>query len=353
MKNFPHLPAKSCSIKMHYRMQMVPWVLFIVLVALLSGAVMSFATVAWFLDIQPNDHTNVYRSTPAANLGDIDQLVQRQTLQRTVSIYDSREKTAGDFYNADAFLRRATVLSSDGWAVMYMPHYRIGTESTWDVFDYQGQEFEISRVRFDGKTGLVYFKLDYDGFRVVSINDWRSVSADQTVWTLGEDDWLPMFMGEAQYVGSQSVFLPEKSQYEHKVSDNAIAGDIVFDAGGSLMGLVNNDFGIIPGWEVQRQLSSILADSSFQSMNTGLRVHKISQVIEDGVIRPLSGLYVDSSPTRASSSTIAVGDVILSVNGVLAVSSDLSREIVQFGANLSVILYRNGEGIEIQTSLVD
>ncbi len=182
-RSAPHLPPKSCDIKLHQRFLALPGILFIFGISLLSGFSAALMTFAWIVPPLSLDGVRaIHDGSRSAENNMLDVGVESGIRQRLVSIFDTTKKTSDAIYPESALVTHAALLSSDGWAVLRVPSYRLGREKNWEAIDAQGVQHRIEAAVFDSVSGLLYVRLNGDGFRIFPFADWNEIHSEISVW---------------------------------------------------------------------------------------------------------------------------------------------------------------------------
>lgn len=347
----PHLPPQTCSIKAHKRLQVLPWVIGMVVIALLSGIATSLVAISWFYPQFIPDATisGIIRTRDAGQVPSVD--VQRFVQERTVQIVDTTKQVGGTYYTADAHVADAVLLSSDGWAVLAMPE--TSRTQTWEAIDSQGRIQSIDTIVPDTKNKVMYVHIGGEGYRVTSFYDWEESIEDQAViWALNNGEWIVTQTDGAVAQGTAQLFRFGAQTHATALIPALTRGSMLFTNDGLFVGFVSPDNTIVPGWQMAPHLSSVLAGDPIVQTGFTYTGQMIESAIQDDLIRRINGFYVAQSPTRQTSSTIGVGDVIVRINNQPFVKEHIARLVAQAGERVVFTVRRDDISIDIPVDKV-
>lgn len=352
MSAAPHLPPKSCDIKLHTRLLALPGFLLLVGIAVLAGFAAALATVAW---VAPPFYTDQFLSAidggRAAENETLDPVVGNGIRQRTVGIFDTTKKVQGaSVYPESSFVTYAALLSSDGWAVLSDAAYRPGKEKQWEGVDIQGVRHRVERAIADPVAGLVYIKLSGDGFRVFPFPDWRAVEPGASLWHV--DITRPM----TRSLASKRVSVRESArrttdasypiwrpEYIYRLERTATPGALVTTYAGELVGFVDKSGGLIPGWLVAGQLSSVLSSRPIRYDRAPWEGYMAHGVAREDIVQFVPGFFIQSGAQGG----LQRGDILIRVEGESIDPAHLSRYLLLAPAEFSVTVIRGGEEMNV------
>src|SRR3989338_2595921 len=255
----PHLPPKSCSIRAHQQLRLLPWAVFLLLVSALTSVAVSLSVVTWFLPSLIPETRVAPRGARVLQEIAVDPILDRQIKQSMLTIYDKREKVDGAFYTDAALVGRAALLSSDGWAVMHAGS-AAARASFLEAVDHQGTVYPVESIVADPLSGLAYLKVNGGGFRVMALFSWDA-APDGALWSFFLDGYREAFLGEAEKnEGAEDVFAMYEPQYAFALLPGAPAGSVILTTRGELAGFAAADGQLIPSWMVGNQLPSVLSE---------------------------------------------------------------------------------------------
>ncbi len=347
----PHLPPPACRVDTYHRLQNLRWIVFIFAAAFLSGIAAALVTVAWIAPtFVPADYYNTNRDLKNNNRPD--PLLVRQVKQRVVDVYDKRQKTDKVFYGQKALVIQAGLLSSDGWAVAFYPSYVFGEEKNWEVVDYQGVFYGITKAIYDPISRLLCFKLSGQGFRVMSFGNSASL-ADENLWTVdGGGLGKEVILGEWTGIDSQKIYPIWRLQSFATVASGAQVGEFVFGAQGESFGVVDEKGEMIPAWLIGSQISSLLEKQVVSYRAVPWRGYVIDGVDKDGVWTSLSGFYVFDAGGLTGQDAVSRGDVVLKINGQSVSSKDVAEQISSVPDEFKVTVWRKGKELDLSVKKI-
>jgi hypothetical protein len=346
---YPHLPPQTCSIKAHQRFQLLPWALFIVLISALSSLAVALSVINWFLPNIASDATLTFRgATNITSRVVLDPVLNRKIRQSLLTIYDTREKVNNSFYKESAYVGEAALLSSDGWAVLGEAGGPIASRRYWEAVDVQGTVYPIKKFVTDPVSGLTYFKIESEGFRVAAFYQWTGEEGGETLWSVGKDEWREIFLTEpATKPGSKEIFAIWKPQYVHGLLPLTSPGVIILSTAGELAGVVDPEGNLTPSWMIENQLSNLLAKGEIAYYGLSYQGYLVQGSLNKTELKTLAGFYITYSGTSVASSTVGVGDVIVKINNRPVEKTDLARQILLAPEEFAVTVLRDGAEIDI------
>lgn len=347
----PHLPPKTCNIELHKKIQTLPWMLFVVLLAFISGVTAALATVAWIAPIVVVDQ-------PLFSLGnnrqvtqvEIDPLILRQSKQRLLTVYDKRKKVADKFYSDEDILFQAMLLSSDGWAVAYYSSHVSGESKNWEIIDYQGVSYNPEKVFKDPVSNLLYLNVDGNSFRITSFVDWNEIAVETDFWSLSGRDEKYIFVKDLVKKDLDKARPIWQPQYDYELSEELAIGSLLLDGSGRLAGFVGENKEVVASWYIEQQVSSVLSKGTVEYSSLPVKGYIVKDALQQ---QP--GFYVTVSPTKSTSSTLGVGDIVLLVDNKPVDSPDFARHIFLAPDSVEVRLLRKGEevGIMVKKDVIE
>lgn len=346
-KPAPHLPPKSCRIDTYYRLQNIRWILLFALLAFLAGICAAIITGVWILP--QNDTGNIWVDSNLDNqvisYNKPDPFFVKQSEQRFFTIYDKRKKTAEKIYSEESFVSQAVVISSDGWAAAYVPDYFLGWEKNWEIIDYQNNVFSVDKVVLDSFSQVLYFKIEMQGSRVVSFPTWDRLKIGSFVWTISEGKWQENYIKENNKIKTDKSFYIWNEQYYYSLADSVLPGSLLIDEQGNFVGFVDDGGLIVAGWLVEKQINNLLSNGILSYNNFNWKGHMVKIAKDNGV--NISGFYLDSVGTKASTTTLGMGDVILKIDGKNIEANNIAENAWLSPNEFEVVLWRNGQEISI------
>ncbi len=333
-KNAPHLPPKACRIDTYYRLQNIRWILLFALLAFIAGVSSALITTTWVLPqyetvsiLDYNNHTISYNRP--------DPFLVKQSEQRLYTIYDKRKKTAEKIYSTESFITQAAIISSDGWAATFVPDYFSGWEKNWEIVDYQNNTFSVKKVIYDDFSGVLYFKIETQGARVMSFPDWKNLQVGSFVWSISSEGWKDTYIKENDKIKTDKSFYVWNDQYKYYLSGSNVPGSMLLDEHGNFLGFLDSDGYVISGWLVEKQTNNLLSQGVLSYEGVNLKGHIVKIAKENGV--NLSGFYLDYSEVTS----LEVGDVILKVNGQNVEADNISQLVWLAPNEFEVVVLRD------------
>lgn len=350
--NAPHLPPKSCRMKTHYAMQSLPWLFVVIIISALTSVVIALTVLVW---LAPAFSSGQYIAvTPRRQIGiekELNAAVVNKIRSRLWAVYDTKQKIGKTYYRADSSLFTAAVFSSDGWAVAYSPNVESNGVKAWEAVDYQGIIAPIERVVRDPVSSLIYLKLTGDGFPFANFAGDDALERGETFWVYNRGEWK-------SGVADRTASAPDKpyeiwKQARKFVFPAGDAGDVLIDERGELAGAIGDEKKVIPFWLAREQYAGILDQAKTSWTAFPWRGFMVDgAVAADGGSRRVSGFYVQTSPTRAASSTVGAGDVIAAIGGRPVTDESLWRQALSAPDPAGITVLRNGKEAEVKVRKV-
>ncbi len=342
----PHLPPPSCRIDTHHRLQNLKWIVFIFAAAFLSGVSAALVTVAWIVPVTEQPVSYFFgihgknESNPAVEL---DSSVMRAIEQRTLNIV-SKDKIINGFVASDAVALRAAIISSDGWAVAYFPTGKFDIKK-WQAVDTQGSIYLIDKAEKDAVSGLLYLKVDGQGFRINAFVNWDNIPDNLDVWAMGRRfELVHANLTDASGDTEINAWSP---RFLHKLDSVLPAGALLFGDNGDLIGIAKEDNTVIPPWLVEKQVGAFMGNGKAMYEILPWEGFLVNGVSADGRVVGLSGFYITDVGDKSFKSLVKSGDVLLRINGQAITPELLAKQIIFAPTELTVTLLRDGKEIDV------
>ncbi|MBP9761145.1 MAG: hypothetical protein KBD15_02810 [Candidatus Magasanikbacteria bacterium] len=351
MKIPPHLPKKTKNLiqKETYRSLIVLGVL--IVIAFVAAIAATLTTIAWIAPFSLGDTSlSSYRSPRSSDYTEsvLDVQVEKQMQQRMVRVYDTREKIGQAYYAPSGLVGRAVMLTSSGWAVLHQSEYTPGEERYWESVNHQGIVFPINDVVFDPVSELVYINIEGDGFRGdVSFPDWNDIDVDGPVFAVNEYGSRPFALGSFIASDTNDVYAISAPRFFYQLTGTGEPGDIMVSEAGAFLGFLHADNRLIPSWLMSSQLQELFANKKIAYTGLSVKGTTVRAYTDESTFQAVHGLYVTQSSTRATTSTLGVGDVIVRVNGIPFDEASVARHIIFAQSPVRVEVLRQGVVIEM------
>lgn len=345
----PHLPPKSCNIKLHSRIVALPGIFLVLGISVLAGFAAALMTFAWIVPPLSDTSGGTVRESGFGNDATrLDAAVMSIAEQRIVNIFEATGSSGESNYTEDAFVGQAALLSSDGWSVLRFPAYYAGREKKWTAIDAQGTVYRVEAAVNDSVGGLLYIRLRGEGFRIFPFVAWDEIAPGASVWHHPfferRGTWGAAVVDQAIRVADETVFPLWRPAYAYRVS-GAPESSLLIDADGELAGFVGANGALIPSWLIMGQLSSVLSGKAIRYDVIPLRGQMVEAVTIGESVKFISGFLV--TEIARSTPQIRRGDVIIRIGGEAVRHTDLSRLLLFAGDEFSVTVVRNGAEEEL------
>lgn len=346
----PHLPKQDTAPQDKKSLKTIPVSFGVVVIATLASLVTSLLVMIWlYPEISPT--TPIYGGFRGVENQDIspEQSVERLVRERTVSLYDMSRKINEIYYTDDGYLSEAVLLSSDGWAVLYDPDARVTRASGWEAVDGQGIVHQLESVVIDPVSGLTYIKLVGAGYRVTSFYEWNDTLPKELLWAINQNSWHIARVSNLENIfQSNTNHTLQQRTVRYTLSAQEKEGSLLLSEDGDFVGFVHADGTLLPAWLIPGQLSYLLAEGETQYATFPYTGKVITAMVdpEDGY-QQISGFYIATSPTEATTTTLGVGDVIVRIQNQEFTAESLPRLIMNAPDQMTITVLRDDKEIDM------
>lgn len=314
MAHAPHLPKKEID---PHSPKIVLLLVIVVFLSFLASIAGTLATVAWIAPPGQNQVIlNAFRPPGSkSDITDIDPLIEQQVRQRTVGIYRIDKQTPQGAFLPDAFVAPGAILNAQGWSVIYDPTYRRGDERQWRAVTHQGSIQVIEKAIHDPLTDLVYIKIQGDSFRGdISFYEWKEDPTD-LLHTFNSQAFSALALGKRVNVnGLTNIPIWQPNSALKIVSEEDQAGVLVLSDTGVLIGIVSDDQQLIESWHIDLQVPALYENEAIAYVGVPGAGAIIDAYQKDDRVSYVPAFYMSASPYRATSTTLAVGDIITHID---------------------------------------
>jgi hypothetical protein len=306
--NSPHLPPKSCNIAWYRRLQSLPGFLVVLAITVLISLSVTLLVLNWFLPSMLFQGSTVLEKT-STNKPQVSSFVVRHVEERTIQLFDIRKKV-GTFYNEDANVLDAAVLSSDGWAVAAPKNFVHGQQFFWEGVDFQGNSHAINKVVYDAFTGLLYIKFDVAEYRIFPFASWNKVEEPLSAIVSAEEIGFVEF-NKPKRTSQKNIYQLSSIHHSYQTPAVTKAGIVVTEQG-ALLGLVSEEGKLIPSFWIEEYLPSVLEGKSLQYRGVSVYGMFVDVDLSENknTLQDELGFYV----THRGSTTLLAGDIIKKIN---------------------------------------
>ena len=260
----------------------------------------------------------------------------------------ARQKVQNEYYSEAAFVGQAMMLTSEGWAVLYTPDYVPGVERHWESIDHKGMIFTVEKSFQDRVSGLVYLKIAGDGFRGdISFLDWNTFDMGESLSSLSLRGVVPAAFDRLEENDEPKQYELWKPRFSHTVVGDVSSGDVLIAENGDFIGFVNSDKKIIESWLISTQLQPLFEKEKNEYLALPIIGHRVEGVVVDDMFENIHGFLVTKSNTKASSSAVGVGDVILRIEGLPFDEVTSARVMLFAPETILMQVLRDGEEVDL------
>lgn len=341
----PHLPPVSCSVHTHNYMKSIRSVLLISVLSVFAGATAALVTIAWFMPVA--DTGVVYfgeRPNSASPFINYNPVVERETRERLITVYDERELSYGVAYTQASKIGKAVLLSSDGWVVMSAPETAPPKQFIAGI-DSSGGMHAAQHTVFDRERGLLYIKFDGNNFPVQSFADWSHIQAGKIVLIAHESWQVSRVRAYEKPVLMFNVWA-HADRFSLEKTD-AVQGSIIYDENGRFIGFVQADGLAQLGAPIQESFASVVEKQQVNAVERSW----IGEFIE-GYIDPKSETVIGKPAfivhkVETGETELKVGDIITQINGRDIDVVSFARSLRSVTEPFTLTVVRNKQAVEI------
>jgi hypothetical protein len=339
----PHLPQKASSLKQRYLLQQVPWLLFFVSICAITAVAVSMVLFAWYIPSYVSYHvpTGVQRTIAIPEVASVDPFFVKEIESKIVQIHKGKSDTPPRTISEESFVAHAALLSSDGWVAFVSEPIDMNVRLF--AVDTHGVVHDLSQKRMDALSGITYAKIDGDGYRVMPF---ELGEPSESMYVRTAREWNTI-LGTTKPNRTAETPMLHMPSYVRSV--DAGTGSLVIHANGGLLGFVDNNNTIVPVWWVQDALSAVFSGEVIEHRTLPYAYREVTQVFNPtrGVYESIQGVEIVSSPFAATSSTLAIGDVIVRIGNETVDPYTLARSIQTAAGSVSFDVYRAGSMVTI------
>ncbi|OGY46063.1 MAG: hypothetical protein A2744_04075 [Candidatus Buchananbacteria bacterium RIFCSPHIGHO2_01_FULL_44_11] len=286
-----------------------------------------------------------------------------QALPAMVGVY--LKKAPGDndplsqIYLPKDLLGNGFILTSDGWI---LTHQFVVQDLAQDKFVvvYKNEKFAIDQVVIDSMSGIAFLKISANNLPVVVLGDSDEITLGQLAVTIN-------FLGEVVVTNiKDSFYQPKNSANDFVLSTEQYSQAVLLEndisdlyLGSPLLNLAGEVTGVINQIDLSQGVVTAVPINQFRPITLGvLKNHFVKRPYLGLVYLDLSKISDSSQPqgaliykkplsnTPAADAGLAVGDIIVSVDGQPVDSNDnLTKLIQQYqpGDQVNLDIIRDGK----------
>jgi len=344
----PHLPAKHSSASTERQVRGVRNIILISLLSVLAGATAALVTLAWFL---PTVDTTGYVYFGQRPISDVDApptynpALEREVSERQLTVFDTRKQIFESTITDDAKLGKAVVLTSDGWAVLYMDAAAVPSAQFIKGVDHNGLIHDAETLVYDQNRDVLYIKFEGTDFLSQAFADWSRVTADDYVWLTNGSWQLGRIDNLQEPEGKFNIW--QYTQAYTLYNDAPKPGTIAYNESGRFVGFVTAEGVVSLGWPIQLSFPLIA-----QEGKAPVTQKNWTGVFVQGFIQSETGIWINKPTflvTKASGTDtlLEAGDLIVALAG-----KSISKELMAYtlsstASPFAVTIIRDGKEMQI------
>lgn len=347
MSQAPHLPPRPHQQERKLK-EFVVFVLFVVLLASAAGIAAAAVSITWLIPAVPASRSiftyfqNTKSNEKSTSLSMDD---QKNFKGKIVKIFDKRKKLSGNFYDASGFVGNATLLTLDGWAVLYVPNVSQDI-SMLEAVDSQGRTHVIKKIVRSETGGLSYVQIDGEGFSVVSL--FSGVPASQKiVWSYKDNEFFEtelLFPLTKTKEVARSIVL-----FSPKISPVAMGSEFVVNEKAELIGFIDKNGSLLSAGDINRELRLVQKNLPLENTLFALTGYVLEGIEKDehGVPQTHFGFFVTESGIRGKTGVMN-GDIVVSVQNKLFDPKTVREDILNAPGEVVLTVLRQGKTVEVK-----
>lgn len=344
----PHLPAPSCDIDKHHKWQRLKIIFVATFFGLIAGLTGASMILGWILPTIGDGGWTLGGNLTAPR-AQLDDRVQREMADKIFTVYQKLSLTGNTGYlSADDKLADAALVTSDGWAVAYLPNFD-GRYKDWRVLGSRGILYHVDRALLDKRTGLIYLKIvspenissTNEQFKVVTFGEARGQT--DNVFSLQDNSWHAAFILAAAPFFNES-HLDTAPALAYALNVNFRAGSLVVDNQGRMVGVITKNNLLMPAVVAAHILPGLQDKKRVVYPSLGVE----GWLSEERTIilneEKVTGFFVNK--ILVANTTLRRGDVILEIDGHAVGLDNLWYNTI--GAKVRLKVLRGGKALEIE-----
>ncbi|PIZ95622.1 MAG: hypothetical protein COX81_00405 [Candidatus Magasanikbacteria bacterium CG_4_10_14_0_2_um_filter_37_12] len=349
-KSSPHLPPQSCSVPLRKQLRYLWNIGVVIVIAMLSGLAGTLVTFAWvmpFWGVENSYYTiNSSRLQSEKIMSPAQVFVSEQKI-RMLRVVDRREKIDGQFYRPAGLIGTGVLLTDGGWFVTPLNTKISNSLNYLDAIGSQGEVFKVEKTMIDSENNLLYGKIFGQGFRVASFPDWKIISPGSVMWQTDGTVWDPIVLGDYIDVGLKDVFSIDEERYRLTGLEQLSYGRVLWTQDGQFVGFVEEENQINLAFNIEQNYTSLFGEVENKVNEFPWKGYTVENIDPRVSLENAYGFLVTYSPTKVSTSTIGVGDIVVKIEGKSLDPHRLYQQAKVLPSEFIMTVVRDGELFDI------
>src|SRR3989339_13342 len=351
----PHLPPQTCDIKRYHQFQRLKILLVATVFGLVAGLSGASMMIGWIWPgFGGGDSWVVSQRLGVASRNQLEERVATEVFERVAEVYSAGEINRGVVTLPQKnYLGQATVISSDGWLVLYLPR-PVGNYRVWQVVLPGGAVYDVDKFLADKLSGLVFLHLisketEAVGgnvqFKVAGLAD--SLDIDSDLYVLSADTWrLTTKINDANF-SENYPHLDSVPTGRAVLDADFNVGQIVVNNQGRLAGFVTDSRLILPFQYISRLLPGVLNEQKIIYPTLGLEGW-----YSDEQSIAIAGQTVNGFFVSKGAGELRAGGIIVEANGLLA-ENDKMWYNVKADEIIKLKVLRAGKNLDLEVKILE
>lgn len=342
----PHLPAPSCDIETHRRIERIKLILISVFFGVLAGGSSAIMVLGWvWPGLGGGDSWISSRTVTAQSRETLDDQTRVELENRVGTIYkDTNDQFGVSYFAAEKVLGQAFVVSSDGWMVFYSTNTNLDLKGA-KILMKDGEVFAVQKTVRDNNSNLVYLKISASdaGAQFKVVNFIGNLKPNSDVYVNNQGMWKHAGIYGKVAHAKNIPHLDTAPSLAYELDSAFSAGDIVANAEGKIAGVLVSPNLMLPSDYLNGTLPGVLSSEKvvYRSLGVYGWFSDEQPLIVNG--EKVGGFLVTKT---VSGSQFKTGDVILTVNGVLADGDNMWYNIMN-NSSVKLQILRKGKTVDL------
>jgi len=346
----PHLPERKENLELNDLFSRLRLIFLSVILALFAGLAGALVALGWVWPYAGEGDTwAMSQSRTSLSLKQLEEMVKQEMGSRVVSVYKNSSMIYGtEYFEPENKLANAMIIGSDGWLVMYYPQ-AIPNYKNWKIVFDDGMVYQIEKVVKDNYADLLYVRVkplvDKDKqFKIVSFSD-KPINSGDEIYVFQDGNWHFSYIKFPVYLDATNSHLDSAPILTYSLNNNFKSGSVVINRQGRIIGIVNDDFTLLPYQAITHIMPSVLSDSKITYPSLQIK----GWFSEEMPVRTTDGLTSALVVTKIlnTKSPFRLGDIITAIDGQ-KISANTYYQNISSQENVTVNILRGDKPLELQ-----